>query len=79
MSVSVCVCVCVCTPDSVMRITVFHQAVCDVADLQSFLVELLLQSSVDCPAHHLHPSLGPVLHIIPGGGDEGRQGNHKES
>ena len=51
---------------SVMRFTVFHQAVCDVVDLEQRVVILLLHLCVDCPGHNLHPSLGPVLHVVPG-------------
>lgn len=50
---------------SIMRITVLQQTVSHVADLQQVLVVLLLHSSVNSPAHHLHSSLCPILNIVP--------------
>lgn len=50
---------------SVMGFAVFHEAVCDVVDLQQLLVILFLHLCVDCPGYHLHPPLGPVLDIVP--------------
>lgn len=50
---------------SVVRFAVFHKAVCDVVDFQHLLVILFLHSGVDSPGYHLHPSLCPVLDIIP--------------
>jgi hypothetical protein len=47
-----------------VRLTVFPQAVSDVADLQDILVVLFIHGRVDGPAYHLHPSLCPVLDIV---------------
>lgn len=49
---------------SVMRITVFHKAVCDVVGLQQLLVIIFLHFCVDGPGDNLHPPLGPVLHVV---------------
>lgn len=57
---SVCVCY-----HSVMRVTVLQQTVSHVADPQQVSVVLLLHSGVNGPAHHLHPSLCPVLNVVP--------------
>lgn len=48
-----------------MGLAVFHKAVCDVVDFQQLLVILFLHVGVDCPGHHLHPPLAPVLDIVP--------------
>lgn len=57
---------------SVMGFTVLHKAVRDVVDVQQLLVILFLHFCVDCPGHHLHPPLGPVLDVIPADGTQKR-------
>lgn len=47
-----------------MRFAVFHEAVGDVVDLEEVLVILFLHPVVDCPGHHLHAPLGPVLDVV---------------
>lgn len=50
---------------SILGFTVFHEAVCDVVDLQQLLVVVFLHFGVDCPGDHFHPPLGPVLNVVP--------------
>lgn len=48
----------------VMRITVFHQAVCDVAGFKDGFVVHFFCKCVHCPGNHLNSFWGPVPHII---------------
>lgn len=48
----------------VMRVTVFHQAVGDVAGLKDSLEVVFFCESVHCPGNHLNSLCRPVPHIL---------------